>query len=180
MVVTRVWAKISCMTRMCPSAELRSSIGSMVSGANSSPAAVSMRGMRPVTKVVLAAIGLLVAYFAVEAIIGVIAGLLWTVVVAVVLVGAVAGVAALVRRGRERPAVTEGEGRSVRGIADSAGSRIEVGDTVIPGVDFDGPLELAFSLGKVVKAGRGKIQVRFDDDPGRVHEVTPGTVRRVA
>jgi hypothetical protein len=32
----------------------------------------------------------------------------------------------------------------------------------------------------VVKVGRGKALVRFDDIPGQVHPITPGALRRLA
>lgn len=73
------------------------------------------------------------------------------------------------RRARERSAVVDCAGRSLR-----------IGDAVRGGDGFDGPMELAFGRGVVVKVGHGKTLVRFDDIPGQVHAITPGALRRLA
>ncbi|GLY73214.1 hypothetical protein [Actinoallomurus iriomotensis] len=65
------------------------------------------------------------------------------------------------------------------GIVDCAGQSLGIGDTVRAGDGFDGPMELGFGRGVVVKVGRGKAHVRFNDIPGQVHAVTPGTLRRL-
>lgn len=70
--------------------------------------------------------------------------------------------------------------RPAEGIVDCAGQRLSIGDTVRAGAGFDGPMELGFGRGVVVKVGRGKAHVRFNDIPGQVHPVTPGTLRRLA
>jgi hypothetical protein len=66
------------------------------------------------------------------------------------------------------------------GIVDCAGQSLDIGDAVRAGDGFDGPMELGFGRGVVVKVGRGKAHVRFNDIPGQVHAVTPGTLRRLA
>ncbi|GLY84721.1 hypothetical protein [Actinoallomurus iriomotensis] len=65
------------------------------------------------------------------------------------------------------------------GIVDCAGQSLDIGDSVRAGDGFDGPMELGFGRGVVVKVGRGKAHVRFNDIPGQVHAVTPGTLRRL-
>lgn len=75
------------------------------------------------------------------------------------------------RRARTRPA---------KGIVDGAGQSLSIGDTVRAGAGFDGPMELGFGRGVVVKVGHGKAHVRFNDIPEQVHLVTPGTLRRLA
>ncbi|MGH3380815.1 MAG: hypothetical protein ACRDP6_39385 [Actinoallomurus sp.] len=82
--------------------------------------------------------------------------------------------AAVVTRGsRIRPEL-------VQGIVDCAGENLKIGDTVRAVTGFDGPMELAFGRGVVVKVGRGKAHVRFNDIPEQVHPITPGTLRRLA
>lgn len=75
------------------------------------------------------------------------------------------------RRVRSKPA---------KGIVDCAGESLSIGDTVRAGAGFDGPMELAFGRGVVVKVGREKAHVRFNDIPEQVHPITPGTLRRLA
>jgi hypothetical protein len=79
------------------------------------------------------------------------------------------------------PVVTAGRGRPAPGdgIVDCAGERLRIGDTVRGETGFDGPMELGFGRGVVVKVGQGKAHVRFNDIPGQVHPVTPGTLRRL-
>lgn len=103
--------------------------------------------------------------------------------VAVVLALALAaGAAVKLTRGPSADALRE---RRVRyrpgeGIADCAGQRLSIGDTVRAGTGFDGPMELGFGRGVVVRVGHGKAHVRFNDIPEQVHPVTPGTLRRLA
>jgi hypothetical protein len=66
------------------------------------------------------------------------------------------------------------------GIVDCAGQSLSIGDRVRAGAGFDGPMELGFGRGVVVKVGRGKAHVRFNDIPEQVHPITPGTLRRLA
>ena len=68
----------------------------------------------------------------------------------------------------------------VQGIVDCVGESLKIGDTVRAGTGFDGPMELTFGRGVVVKVGRGKAHVRFNDIPEQVHPITPGTLRRLA
>lgn len=65
------------------------------------------------------------------------------------------------------------------GIVDCAGQSLGIGDAVRAEDGFDGPMELGFGRGVVVKVGHGKAHVRFNDIPGQVHAVTPGTLRRL-
>jgi hypothetical protein len=65
-------------------------------------------------------------------------------------------------------------------IVDCAGESLKIGDTVRAGTGFDGPMELAFGQGVIVKVGRGKAHVRFNDIPEQIHPVTRCTLRRLA
>lgn len=83
-----------------------------------------------------------------------------------------------------RPAVSRPEkrvrARPAKGIVDCTGENLRIGDSVRAGAGFDGPMELAFSRGVIVKVGHGKAHVRFNDIPEQVHPVTPATLRRLA
>jgi hypothetical protein len=81
-----------------------------------------------------------------------------------------------------RPAAhsARGDRTAEGGIVDCAGRRLGIGDTVRAGDGFDGPMELGFGRGVIVKVAQGKAHVRFNDIPGQVHPVTPGTLRRLA
>ena len=68
----------------------------------------------------------------------------------------------------------------VQGLVDCTGESLKIGDTVRAGTGFDGPMELTFGRGVVVKVGQGKAHVRFNDIPEQVHPITPGTLRRLA
>lgn len=72
------------------------------------------------------------------------------------------------------------ESKPTKGIVDCAGESLRIGDTVRASTGFDGPMELAFGRGVVVKLGRGKAHVRFNDIPEQVHPITPGALRRLA
>jgi hypothetical protein len=72
------------------------------------------------------------------------------------------------------------ESTPAKGIVDCAGESLRIGDNVRAGAGFDGPMELAFGRGVVVKLGRGKAHVRFNDIPEQVHPITPGALRRLA
>ena len=72
------------------------------------------------------------------------------------------------------------ENRPAKGIVDCAGESLRIGDIVRAGAGFDGPMELAFGRGVVVKFGRGKAHVRFNDIPEQVHPITPAALRRLA
>jgi hypothetical protein len=72
------------------------------------------------------------------------------------------------------------ENKPVKGIVDCAGESLRIGDNVRAGAGFDGPMELAFGRGVVVKLGREKAHVRFNDIPEQVHPITPGALRRLA
>ena len=128
-------------------------------------------------------VGVIGAVIAVYLVISTIIGLLIWVAIFAVLAFAIAMAIKLARRpakqakAPKRAAVT---GKPVKGIVDCAGERLSVGDTVRAGTGFDGPMELAFGHGVIVKVGRGKAHVRFDDIPEQVHPVTPGTLRRIA
>jgi hypothetical protein len=102
---------------------------------------------------------------------------------AVVLALALAtGAAVRLTRGPSADAGREGRGtsRPATGIVDCAGQSLSIGDSVRAGAGFDGPMELGFGRGVVVKVGRGKAHVRFSDIPEQVHPITPGTLRRLA
>lgn len=116
-------------------------------------------------------------YLAVSAIIGL---LTWVAAFAVLVLAVVAAV-----RAAHRPApASRGEKRvragAAESIVDCAGERLRIGDTVRAGAGFDGPMELAFGRGVIVKVGRGKAHVRFNDIPEQVHPVTPATLRRLS
>jgi hypothetical protein len=66
------------------------------------------------------------------------------------------------------------------GIVDCTGTRLTIGDRVRGGTGFDGPMELAFGRGVVVKVGHGKAHVRFNDIPEQIHPITPSALRRLA
>jgi hypothetical protein len=72
------------------------------------------------------------------------------------------------------------ENKPVTGIVDCAGESLRIGDDVRAGAGFDGPMELAFGRGVVVKLGREKAHVRFNDIHEQVHPITPGALRRLA
>ncbi|GAB2839330.1 hypothetical protein GCM10027176_49130 [Actinoallomurus bryophytorum] len=72
------------------------------------------------------------------------------------------------------------ESKPAKGIVDCAGTSLRIGDDVRASTGFDGPMELAFGRGVVVKLGRGKAHVRFHDIPEQVHPITPGALRRLA
>ncbi|HZE32597.1 MAG TPA: hypothetical protein VE198_14305 [Actinoallomurus sp.] len=72
------------------------------------------------------------------------------------------------------------ENKPAKGIVDCAGESLRIGDNVRAGSGFDGPMELAFGRGVVVKLGRGKAHVRFNDIPEQIHPITPGALRRLA
>jgi hypothetical protein len=91
-----------------------------------------------------------------------------------------AGAAVKLTRGPSAGAVRKRRGGPAEGIVDCTGQRLGIGDTVRAGAGFDGPMELGFGRGVVVKVGRGKAHVRFNDIPEQVHPVTPGTLRRLA
>jgi hypothetical protein len=127
------------------------------------------------------AVGALAAAIAVDRAISPITGP--TARVAVVLVLALAaGTAVRLTRGPVADTVRERRVRSrpATGIVDCAGQSLSIGDTVRAGAGFDGPMELGFGRGVVVKVGRGKAHVRFNDIPEQVHPITPGTLRRLA
>ena len=91
-----------------------------------------------------------------------------------------AGAAVKLTRGPSAGAMSKRRRRPAEGIVDCAGRSLSIGDTVRAGAGFDGPMELGFGRGVVVKVGRGKAHVRFNDIPEQVHPVTPGTLRRLA
>jgi hypothetical protein len=106
----------------------------------------------------------------------ILAGLvIWTVIGlpnwAAVLAAAAFAVAVVLRLAR-RPADVV--------LSDASGERLNVGDTVRAGAGFDGPMELSFGWGVVVKVGPDKAHVRFNDIPGQIHPVTPSGLRRVS
>jgi hypothetical protein len=72
------------------------------------------------------------------------------------------------------------ESKPAKTIVDCAGESLRIGDDVRASTGFDGPMELAFGRGVVVKLGRGKAHVRFNDIPGQIHPITPGALRRLA
>lgn len=140
---------------------------------------VTLRSMT--ARTALAAAGVAGAAIAVYLAISALIGLSTRIAVLTVLVVAV--VAAV--RTAHRPAPASRRERRVRagsaeGIVDCAGERLRVGDVVRAGAGFDGPMELAFGRGVIVKVGRGKAHVRFNDIPEQVHPVTPTTLRRLS
>jgi hypothetical protein len=72
------------------------------------------------------------------------------------------------------------ESKPTKGIVDCAGESLRIGDSVRASAGFDGPMELAFGRGVVVRLGREKAHVRFNDIPEQVHPITPGALRRLA
>jgi hypothetical protein len=132
---------------------------------------------------VAAVIGAVIAvYLAVSAIIGL---LIWIAIFAVLALAVVAAVTIARRpatafRKEKRVRTKRVSTKSARDIVDCAGESLRIGDTVRAGADFDGPMELAFSRGVIVKIGRGKAHVRFEDIPQQVHPVTAATLRRLA
>jgi hypothetical protein len=66
------------------------------------------------------------------------------------------------------------------GVLDATGEHLSAGDIVRAAADFDGPMELSFGWGEVVKVGQGMAHVRFNDIPGQVHPVTASGLRRIS
>jgi hypothetical protein len=66
------------------------------------------------------------------------------------------------------------------GVVDATGEHLSAGDIVRGAAGFDGPMELTFGWGEVVKVGQGKAHVRFNDNPGQVHPVTARGLRRIS
>lgn len=128
--------------------------------------------------VVAGVIGVVIAgYLVVSTIIGL---LMWVAPLAVLVLAVV--VAIMCTRRTATAAVREKRvgSKPATGIVDCAGECLRIGDTVRAGAGFDGPMEPAFSRGVIVKVGRGKAHVRFDDVPEQIHPVTPATLRRLA
>jgi hypothetical protein len=125
----------------------------------------------------LMVVGAIGAVIAVYPVVSTITGL--PVLMAVLLVLALAVAAT---RGPAAGVVREKHVRSkpAKGIVDCTGESLSIGDTVRGGAGFDGPMELGFGRGVVVKVGHGKAHVRFNDIPEQVHLITPGTLRRLA
>jgi hypothetical protein len=125
---------------------------------------------------VVGAIGVVIAvYLVISTIIGL---MIWAAFF-IVLALAVAAAVKLTRAAddvKERRVKT----KPAKGIVDCTGESLRIGDTVRAGAGFDGPMELAFGRGVVVKVGRGKAHVRFNDIPEQVHLITPDTLRRLA
>lgn len=125
----------------------------------------------------LTAVGAIAAVIAGCSVTALVAGAPGRVAVLVVLAVAVAAAVGLTRG----PTVSSGGRRARETPAlDCAGRSLRIGDAVRGGAGFDGPMELGFGRGVVVKVGHGKAHVRFDDIPGQVHPITPGTLRRLA
>jgi hypothetical protein len=125
---------------------------------------------------VAGAIGAVIAvYLVISAIIGPLAWAAFFVVL-------VLAMAVAVKYTRAAGAIKEKriESKPTKGIVDCSGESLRIGDTVRAGAGFDGPMELAFGRGVVVKLGRGKAHVRFNDIPEQVHPITPGALRRLA
>lgn len=125
---------------------------------------------------VAGAIGAVIAvYLVISMIIGLLIWAAFFIVLALAVVAAVkltrAADGVKERRVKTKPA---------KGIVDCTGESLRIGDTVRAGAGFDGPMELAFGRGVVVKVGSGKAHVRFNDIPEQVHLITPGTLRRLA
>jgi hypothetical protein len=128
------------------------------------------------TRLALIAVGIVAAVIAIYLIISAIIGMLIWVAVLALLVLAIAGAIRLACRPTRTIPVNS---KPVKGNADCAGERLSVGDTVRPGIDFDGPIDLAFGHGVIIKLGRGKAHVRFDENPARIHAITPTALRRM-
>ncbi|MCW2862040.1 MAG: hypothetical protein JWP48_3748 [Actinoallomurus sp.] len=126
-------------------------------------------------------VGVIFAVTAVYLVISTILGLLiWVAIIAVLALAIVAAIKLTHRSAAktvERERVTS---RTAKGIVDCVGENLSIGDIVRAGTGFDGPMELAFSRGVIVKVGRGKAHVRFNDIPEQIHAVTPDTLRRLA
>jgi hypothetical protein len=122
------------------------------------------------------AIGAVIAvYLVISAVIGLLSGVAFCVVLALAIAVAIKCTRA-VGGSRERRI----ESKPATGIVDCAGESLRIGDTVRASAGFDGPMELGFGRGVVVKLGHGKAHVRFNDIPEQVHRITPGALRRLA
>lgn len=125
----------------------------------------------------MVAAGLIVAVIAVYLVVSAILGLLiWAAFLGVLVLAVVVAV----RLTRASAATTPGRdrGRS-RGTVDCAGETLRAGDAVRAGPGFDGPVELAFGRGEIVRLTRRTAHVRFDDRPARTYQVVPGALRRL-
>lgn len=116
----------------------------------------------------------IVGYLVVSTLIG---SLIW---VAILTVLALAMVMLIRRSATDAAKERRVRFRVAQGIVDCTGESLRIGDKVRAGIGFDGPMELGFGRGVVVKVGRGKAHVRFNDIPEQVHPITPGTLRRLA
>jgi hypothetical protein len=126
-------------------------------------------------------VGVIFAVIAVYLVISTILGLLiWVAIIAVLAFAIVAAIKLTHRAGTKTVKRERVTNRPAKGIVDCVGENLSIGDTVRAGTGFDGPMELAFSRGVIVKVGRGKAHVRFDDIPEQIHAVTPATLRRLA
>jgi hypothetical protein len=125
-------------------------------------------------------VGVIFAVIAVYLVISTILGLLiWVAIIAVLALAIVTAIKLAHRSPAKTVKRERVSGRASTGIVDCVGEKLGIGDTVRAGTGFDGPMELAFSRGVIVKVGRGKAHVRFNDIPEQVHAVTPGTLRRL-
>lgn len=129
----------------------------------------------------LTVVGMIGAMVAVYLIIStIVAVLTW---VTIFVVPALVIVAVIKLRHRTAVSATSGirgKTKPAKGIVDCTGESLKIGDTVRAGTGFDGPMELTFGRGVVVKVGHGKAHVRFNDIPEQIHPVTPGALRRLA
>lgn len=141
---------------------------------------VTLRGMT--VRSALTGAGAIGAVITVYPAVTAIAGTPPRIAIAAMLVVAVGVVVSVAVSGRS--AAFRGDGhvraRPDTGIVDCTGAGLRTGDTVRADAGFDGPMELAFGRGVIVKVGRGKAHVRFNDIPEQVHPVTPATLRRLA
>jgi hypothetical protein len=126
-------------------------------------------------------VGVIFAVIAVYLVISTILGLLiWVAVIAVLAVAIVAAIKLFHRSAAKTGKRERVTSRPAKGVVDCVGENLSVGDTVRAGTGFDGPMELAFSRGVIVKVGHGKAHVRFNDIPEQIHAITPGALRRLA
>ena len=142
---------------------------------------VTLRGMT--VRSALTGAGAIGAVITVYPAVTAIAGTPPRIAIAAMLVVAVGVVASVAVNGRPATAFRGDEhvrARPDTGIVDYTGAGLRIGDTVRADAGFDGPMELAFGRGVIVKVGRGKAHVRFNDIPEQVHPVTPATLRRLA
>lgn len=128
------------------------------------------------------AVGALAAIIAVYLVVSAILGfLIWAAIIGVsafAIVTAVRLSRGSAAKTARRDRVERGRGRG-QGIVDCTGEPLLAGDTVRAGTGFDGPMELAFSRGVIVRLGQRKAHVRFENRPEDIYPIAPGALRRL-